>query len=623
MKLYIGATLPAAVAERFPPDPSGRRGDPHITLLYTDEATDDGPVREVVERVLGGRVVDVALAGPVEYFAGAGEGDAAAVLPLARDLWLHLLHAELRAELRVAGVETPQRFDAYQPHATLLYAPKGATYDGPLPDGPVRLDAWVMRIDDGELVRIGRATERFADPAALEAAVRDHRKVRIAYTSADGRQTTRVVHPYEVKAEAEGAVLGAHCELRSAYRTFRVKRIGAIEVLDETFDPANPSARPTVKPDEPRDERLSACFRELRLGADLEQEAARRLAGVQVPEGFEVGKAFRCAADGEVFCRWSGKKRGASITRADLEDSVAIWETGEEIGIDKDHDVERPDGVVLAMWVVNDGDRYSLAVLPAYGPRLAAYVRASSGALWSSPELVWGDVYDPRTGARVGGMRVHSLAICASPAQAHRVLDRVRLSDSRGHGTRPLAEGVPPDAPAPTEENTVDEETKALLATIVARLDKIEGAKGKDEGKEEASAEMGDAARAALSARGGADEVTAKVAALEAEKDRLTRELAIRETLSDGRMTPAERQVADEVWAKGGEPLFRTVFGSRPKNSAVPTVKGHGKPVDEATGDIDQQRDKQVQARMAASKVGYHTAVRELLNERHPLFVDA
>ena len=73
------------------------------------------------------------------------------------------------------------------------------------------------------------------DPAAVRAAIRDTRKLRITYVDEDGRRTRRTIWPIAMAYYVDATLLAAWCELRSDYRHFRVERIRRSNLLDETF----------------------------------------------------------------------------------------------------------------------------------------------------------------------------------------------------------------------------------------------------------------------------------------------------------------------------------------------------------------------------------------------------
>ncbi len=75
-----------------------------------------------------------------------------------------------------------------------------------------------------------------ADLAAIRAAIRDSRKLYIAYADEQGRRTNRTIWPIAMAYYVDATLIGAWCELRADYRNFRVERIQASKVLDEHFD---------------------------------------------------------------------------------------------------------------------------------------------------------------------------------------------------------------------------------------------------------------------------------------------------------------------------------------------------------------------------------------------------
>jgi predicted DNA-binding transcriptional regulator YafY len=72
---------------------------------------------------------------------------------------------------------------------------------------------------------------------ALGAAVHGHRRVRMRYLAADGGETDRVVDPYGLVHVVGRWYAPGYCHLRAGQRLFRLDRIEAIELLEETFEP--------------------------------------------------------------------------------------------------------------------------------------------------------------------------------------------------------------------------------------------------------------------------------------------------------------------------------------------------------------------------------------------------
>jgi predicted DNA-binding transcriptional regulator YafY len=71
------------------------------------------------------------------------------------------------------------------------------------------------------------------DGAVLRRAIREERKLRLAYRDEAGLQTTRVVWPLAIGFYERLRVLVAWCELRTAFRHFRTDRIEQVVEIDQ------------------------------------------------------------------------------------------------------------------------------------------------------------------------------------------------------------------------------------------------------------------------------------------------------------------------------------------------------------------------------------------------------
>ena len=78
-----------------------------------------------------------------------------------------------------------------------------------------------------------------ADLAEMRAAIRDSRKLYIAYADVTGRRSNRTIWPIAMAYYVDVTLVGAWCELRADYRNFRVERIQSSKVLYEHFDQDN------------------------------------------------------------------------------------------------------------------------------------------------------------------------------------------------------------------------------------------------------------------------------------------------------------------------------------------------------------------------------------------------
>jgi len=74
-----------------------------------------------------------------------------------------------------------------------------------------------------------------ADIPALRRAIRERRKVRLVYRSEQGEETTRVVRPLALLYFGPVWLYTGWCEMRRDFRHFRLDRVDAATVLDETF----------------------------------------------------------------------------------------------------------------------------------------------------------------------------------------------------------------------------------------------------------------------------------------------------------------------------------------------------------------------------------------------------
>jgi predicted DNA-binding transcriptional regulator YafY len=78
-----------------------------------------------------------------------------------------------------------------------------------------------------------------ADLAAVRQAIRDERKLRIAYVDEKEARSERVIWPIAVAYYVQATLIGAWCELRRDYRHFRADRITALSLLDERYPSDN------------------------------------------------------------------------------------------------------------------------------------------------------------------------------------------------------------------------------------------------------------------------------------------------------------------------------------------------------------------------------------------------
>lgn len=75
--------------------------------------------------------------------------------------------------------------------------------------------------------------------APVRSAIGAGRKLGIRYERADGEGSNRVIRPLALFFWGRDWTIGAFCELRWAYRNFRLDRIVEADVLDDRFDGAD------------------------------------------------------------------------------------------------------------------------------------------------------------------------------------------------------------------------------------------------------------------------------------------------------------------------------------------------------------------------------------------------
>lgn len=73
----------------------------------------------------------------------------------------------------------------------------------------------------------------------LREAIKQQYKINVAYETLEGESSERVLWPLGLVYWGKVWTLIAWCELRTAYRVFRLDRIGELTMMDETFSPSN------------------------------------------------------------------------------------------------------------------------------------------------------------------------------------------------------------------------------------------------------------------------------------------------------------------------------------------------------------------------------------------------
>jgi predicted DNA-binding transcriptional regulator YafY len=177
---------------------------------------------EVSTRTIYRDIADLSRSGiPVEGEAGVGYA-------LRHKLDLPPLMFDRR---ELAAVELGLRFVATQADRALSAAAVSAMAKvrAALPSGsaPARAPSalYVPRKGAGAIAGLGRVFE----------AIEGTRKLRMRYADAGGSRTHRTVWPLAAFFWGTGWTVLAWCELRDDFRSFRLERIGKLEVLPERY----------------------------------------------------------------------------------------------------------------------------------------------------------------------------------------------------------------------------------------------------------------------------------------------------------------------------------------------------------------------------------------------------
>ncbi len=103
--------------------------------------------------------------------------------------------------------------------------------DAALPQSAIReADAWKFAASP-----FADAARGFGHLPTLRAAIKARQKLRLTYTARDGAVTSRIIRPLHLEYFGRIWTLTAWCELRAAFRVFRLDLIETAEALPELF----------------------------------------------------------------------------------------------------------------------------------------------------------------------------------------------------------------------------------------------------------------------------------------------------------------------------------------------------------------------------------------------------
>ena len=131
----------------------------------------------------------------------------------ALNLGLAIVAEVADADLRAAGLSLAEKIDTVLPTQVVAEA-----------------DAWKFAV-----YPFADALRGATHMPTLRAAIKARQKLRIVYTSTSGMVTTRTIRPLHMEYWGRVWSLTAWCEMREAFRVFRVDLIETAEALPELF----------------------------------------------------------------------------------------------------------------------------------------------------------------------------------------------------------------------------------------------------------------------------------------------------------------------------------------------------------------------------------------------------
>jgi hypothetical protein len=257
-------------------------------------------------------------------------------------------------------------------------------------------------------------------------------------------------------------------------------------------------------------------------------------------------------------------------------------------------------------------------------------VNEAGGVLWSSPEFLAGEVFDRAGGAKVGDAQLLAITLTPRPAQSHSKIDRVILNErlemdnvesmtiddlramliAKDEMVKELENQIKEmkqDAESSMMESKSDDDEKLTESTD----DEEKLAEDQDEKKE--SYKMSETVEPTLlseinALRESNNALTKRLEKIEAEKLEIEKREAVSTLLRDGRITPAEENVAGKAWSmRELQPEFWQMFSERQPSSAIPLSEvGHGASGREITR---QSLDNEVRKLASEKSITYSEAL--------------
>ena len=379
-------------------------------------------------------------------------------------------------------------------------------------------------------------------------------------------------------------------------------------------------ARKTVKQMNTADSKATS------LTAYAEALQLNEIRTYEVPNGLTIGRPFKTLSMGQVSSRMNGAPLGDAIDHELLNEMVRVFNVRKEsdpVIIDWQHatspfqdGIQGPDagnalGVIVDLELKDDG----LYAVPAYNERGLKVVNEAGGILWSSPEYLHGEIFTRDGGDKVGDAQLLAITLTPRPAQQSDKIDRVTLKENLNMYSKDQLDAMDHNdlVDFATREQdlnqqkddmikqlekqvkTMNEDNESKIAQDNEELsehdkdeklgehsddehyDKKEEDEDKDKKMKEHQKMSESLASPALLSE--IQMLREQVSQLRQDKIEVEKSSAVKQLLSEGKISPNEESVAREAYDMKleGRDSFWAMFSERQNNSVVPmNTIGHG-----------------------------------------------
>ncbi len=383
-------------------------------------------------------------------------------------------------------------------------------------------------------------------------------------------------------------------------------------------------ARKTVKQMNTADSKATS------LTAYAEALQLNEIRTYEVPNGLTIGRPFKTLSMGQVSSRMNGAPLGDAIDHELLNEMVRVFNMRKEsdpVIIDWQHatspfqdGIQGPDagnalGVIVELELKDDG----LYAVPAYNERGLKVVNEAGGILWSSPEYLHGEIFTRDGGDKVGDAQLLAITLTPRPAQQSDKIDRVTLKENLNMYSKDQLDAMDhkdlvdfatreqdlnqqkDDMIKQLEKQvkTMNEDNESKIAQDNEELsehdkdeklgehsddEKMNEHYDKKEEDEEKDKKMKEHQKMSESLASPAllseiQMLREQVSQLRQDKIEVQKSAAVKQLLSEGKISPNEENVAREAYDMKleGRDSFWTMFSERQNNSVVPmNTIGHG-----------------------------------------------